>query len=114
VLVAVAQVLRQETRPRDLVGRYGGEEFLALLPGADAGQGAEAAERLRAAVAALRFSRRTLRVTASFGVAARGSRLGLGSGSDEIDSLVRCADKALYAANQGGRDRVCVRMPGQE
>lgn len=114
VLVAVAEVLRQQTRPRDLVGRYGGEEFCALLPGADAGQGAEAAERLRAVVAALRFSRRTLRVTASFGVAARDSGLGLGSDPNEIDSLVQCADKALYAAKQGGRDQVCVRTPGQE
>jgi len=107
VLIRVADALREVIRAPDLVGRYGGEEFCVLLPGADVHQATEVAERLRAAVAALRFSREKLKVTASFGVAVQTSD-DRSNSPENIDNLVRRADRALYAAKDAGRDRVRV------
>jgi diguanylate cyclase (GGDEF)-like protein len=98
----VAAVLRQELRAVDLPARVGGEEFAVLLP-QTAGQGAlEAAERLRAAVAAQPISHQgaALAVTTSVGVACYPDH----AAGDQ--ALVQAADRALYAAKRAGRDRV--------
>jgi diguanylate cyclase (GGDEF)-like protein len=102
VLVAVAQVLREELRGIDLAVRHGGEEFLAVLPGTGAAQALEVAARLRERIARVRLSLpgASLGFTASIGAAT----LLPGEG---VANLVARADAALYAAKAAGRDR-CV------
>jgi diguanylate cyclase (GGDEF)-like protein len=103
VLVGVADTLSDLIRDADIAGRYGGEEFCVLLPDCDGERAAEVAERLREAIADLRFSPRELRVTASLGVAT----LGPTAAPNSIDELIERADQALYRAKQDGRD--CIR-----
>jgi diguanylate cyclase (GGDEF)-like protein len=104
VLRDVARILRDSLRTVDSLGRYGGEEFAAILPHTDHEEALLTGERIRRAVAGhpFRIGPRELRVTVSVGVATYPS--------DVVDSpgaLVREADKALYRAKQAGRDRVC-------
>jgi diguanylate cyclase (GGDEF)-like protein len=109
VLQAVAQVLRGQQRPHDVVGRLGGEEFACVLPGADLDATARAAERLRGAVEALavEYEGRGFRVTVSLGCAAiKDATLLEGAVADELESLLRCADAALYEAKGHGRNRI--------
>jgi diguanylate cyclase (GGDEF)-like protein len=100
VLAAVATVLRSSVRDSDFVGRYGGEEFLILLPDTDKQQAAIVADKVRAAVANLGLSDIDQSVTASLGVAA------LPDDAGDADTLIRAADRALYAAKGNGRNRV--------
>lgn len=100
VLRAFAEVLRDTLRESDLAGRWGGEEFLLLLPGADEEGAAQLAERVRIGFAARRIpSVPELRVTASFGVAEY-------AGETNTEELLAAADDALYRAKRGGKDRV--------
>ncbi|NAZ76925.1 diguanylate cyclase [Kineococcus sp. T13] len=101
VLVAVAQALRTHARPEDVV-RYGGEEFVVLLPHLDASAATERAEELRRACAQLRLEVEDLRLTVSAGVATSPAH---GTTPDE---LLLAADRALYAAKSAGRDRVTL------
>jgi two-component system, cell cycle response regulator len=96
VLVAAADALQRALRAEDLLGRLGGEEFLAVLPDTAPEAAARAAERLRAAVA---DSGAPVRVTASVGWAVL-------QPGEAPDDLVGRADDALYLAKQEGRDRV--------
>jgi diguanylate cyclase (GGDEF)-like protein len=98
VLERVAHILKSEVRITDIVCRYGGEEFCVLLPDTDAHGSAEAAERLRQAIQERRPG--GLGVTCSFGVS------GCEFGADSPQALIDEADKALYAAKRGGRNRV--------
>ena len=98
-LVAAGDALARALRAEDVLGRLGGEEFLALLPDADEDAAARAAERLRAAVAG---AGGPVPVTASVGWAVL-------QDSEVPDELVRRADTALYNAKAAGRD--CVRGP---
>jgi diguanylate cyclase (GGDEF)-like protein len=103
VLRQVAEVLRTTAREIDRVGRYGGEEFLVLLPGASADDGAAFAERVRREIEAREFAYDggTLRRTISAGVAAWPD--------PEIphrEALIKAADDALYTAKESGRNRV--------
>lgn len=106
VLVEVARRVDASLRPSDHVGRYGGEEFLVVLPGANAAGGEIVAERLRAVIAAEKIDAQgtPLTVTASFGVAA------VAGGSDfaSVEELLKAADTALYEAKELGRNRVSV------
>ena len=100
VLRAFADVLRDTVRESDVAGRWGGEEFLLLLPGADIDGAAQFAERVRAGLASRRIpSAPELRVTASFGVAEY-------AGESNTEQLVAAADSALYRAKRAGKDRV--------
>ena len=102
VLRTFAGVLRATVRDSDLAGRWGGEEFLLLLPGADAAGGAQLAERVREAFAEHSFKGRDgqrVRVTCSFGVAQHRP------GADERE-LFSAADRALYRAKRQGKNRV--------
>jgi diguanylate cyclase (GGDEF)-like protein len=97
----LAQILRTVMRDVDRVGRFGGEEFIVLLPGTSASEALSAAERLRDAL--LRrpwaWQGEVLRLTVSTGVAAwRGPH-------DEVDLLLKRADAAMYRAKSLGRDR---------
>ena len=99
VLREVADRLRLELRTSDLVYRFGGEEFLILLPGHDIDDALLVAERLRKAVAAAEPA--GLRVTLSAGAASvRGADV-------RFKDIVGAADAALYEAKRAGRNRVC-------
>jgi diguanylate cyclase (GGDEF)-like protein len=107
VLVAVAQVLREELRGIDLAVRHGGEEFLAVLPGTGTRQALDVAARLRARIAREPVTLPPdviLGVTASIGVATL-------LPGESVASLVARADAALYAAKAAGRD-CCVAAEG--
>jgi diguanylate cyclase (GGDEF)-like protein len=100
VLKAFADVLRETVRESDVAGRWGGEEFVLLLPGADLDGALQLAERVRVGLAAQKIpSAPDLRVTASFGVAEYG-------GQSNSEQLVAAADRALYRAKRAGKDRV--------
>ncbi len=108
VLKAVAAVVKQETRAHDLVGRFGGEEFVALLPSTSKEDAIVTAERIRQRVSELIISTTTnegeavdiKRQTASIGVAC----YPLDGAS--IEEVMASADAAVYAAKDGGRNRV--------
>jgi len=106
VLIASADVLQKTVRQNDRVGRYGGEEFLLVLPGTD-GEGARRiAERCRQQIEALDVllsDGRRVRVSASMGLYCNDKDRTAG-----IETLLRRADKALYIAKQEGRNRVVV------
>jgi two-component system, cell cycle response regulator len=106
VLREGAAVLRRCLRSTDILGRYGGEEFLAVLPQVDLESARLAAERLRLGLEGTRVSLPTgseVRITASFGVASRDDLPGLLT----TDLLVSLADRRLYEAKAAGRN--CIR-----
>jgi diguanylate cyclase (GGDEF)-like protein len=100
VLAAVGVVLATSSRASDFGGRFGGEEFVVLLPDTDRDSAAEIAERIRVAVSALDIVGVSRPITASFGVAA------IPEDADEPTLLLRGADRALYLAKSRGRNRV--------
>lgn len=100
VLCSVVQVLQARVRSQDLVGRYGGEEFLVVLPGTDVAGALLLASDLRKAVESPADA---IGVTVSIGVF--GGQLEPG---DSWDLLVAAADRALYLAKENGRNRVEV------
>lgn len=108
VIVAVAEVLRSGLRADvDVAGRYGGEEFLLLMPQTGAEGTRIAAERLRARIEERSIEAGTekpLAVTMSFGVTELGA-------DDTAETLLARADRALYASKEGGRNRVTVMEP---
>lgn len=108
LLAAVGAALRAEVRGHDVVGRYGGEEFVALLTGASAATARQVAERLRETVAAstVAIGEVTIGATATLGVATW-SPDGAAARPD-LDALVARADAAMYRGKQAGRDRVVV------
>jgi diguanylate cyclase (GGDEF)-like protein len=103
VLVELTKRIASSLRPYDAAGRYGGEEFIVLLPGCNQQTASKIAERLRSLVAEAPVATASglIHCTMSFGVAA-----GEGSAIPDIDSLIRCADEALYRAKELGRNRV--------
>jgi diguanylate cyclase (GGDEF)-like protein len=107
VLAAVGDVLADSIRDSDVAGRFGGEEFLVLLPRTDAGGARTFAEKLRRAVSRTNVAGLDRGVTASIGVAV--------FPDDAVDreTLLRLADRALYAAKAGGRNLVCHLADGQ-
>jgi diguanylate cyclase (GGDEF)-like protein len=109
VLLTLARLLLQNVRAADVCGRYGGEEFLLLLPKAEPGTAYELAERLRRQIHGLEMAElQGTRVTASFGVA----ELDLEGPAVSGDHLIRRADEALYRAKRLGRNRVCSGSDG--
>jgi diguanylate cyclase (GGDEF)-like protein len=102
-LVAVAEALLTELRPTDLLGRYGGEEFVALLDGAQAQQAMHVATRLCRRVHRLEIpaAADSLLLSISIGVAMR-------QDGDDVAALVDRADQAMYDAKLNGRNRACL------
>lgn len=108
VLAGVAKTLARHLRQNDFIMRYGGEEFVALLPGTGIGAARAVFERLREAVAADTHESpgdEGFQVTVSIGVATHNDA---GNKAATAMDLVRLADKALYAAKNAGRNRVCI------
>ena len=103
VLREAARRFKGALRVYDIIGRFGGEEFIAIFPNCDLDGGVAAAERLRCELAKtpIRFGDAEINVTCSLGVAS-------GRASHELDAsaLVATADAALYDAKGSGRDRV--------
>ncbi|GAB7191480.1 histidine kinase N-terminal 7TM domain-containing protein [Kineococcus sp. NUM-3379] len=106
VLIGMARALAQGVGERELLARFGGEEFVAVLPGSCLGDALERAEALRvrcARVEAAGAGGAAVRTTMSIGVATLDAGVHT---ADAVQSLLLAADGALYAAKAGGRDRV--------
>lgn len=104
VLAEVAGIMAEQLRMPDKLGRYGGEEFLIVLPHTSLAHGRKIAERVRAAVGGARFTAgdRRLSLTVSLGVTQ--FRKG-----EDLEQLLTRVDQALYDAKTAGRNRVAVR-----
>ena len=102
VLRALAAACRQGLRQLDVIGRYGGEEFVVLLPETSAAVAQETAERLRRSVEQLRVPAAAgeIRLSVSIGVATAGAQ------TESVAALINQADRALYEAKRSGRNRV--------
>jgi diguanylate cyclase (GGDEF)-like protein len=106
VLADFAARLRAAIRTADVPGRYGGEEFCVLLPGATIAKACSVAERIRASVAAGPLGGLPGMTTVSIGATAS-------TDSDcSIDELLAQADSALYRAKRAGRNRVVAKAKG--
>ncbi len=117
VLRAVATVLRTETRVYDSVGRFGGEEFVVLMPDSPKGSVLAAAERIRSRVAELRVSARRGEMADLDGVTVPPVVTGLSAsvgvaiypdGGTDVPQVLRSADAAVYQAKRQGRNRVMM------
>ena len=104
VLRVFGNLMKHNARASDIICRYGGEEFLLVLPGMTQEGALERAEQLRRAMAAMRFSygASQIMVTASFGIAVFPSH------GRTTDELIAAADTALYSAKAAGRNRVSL------
>ena len=102
VLIAVSQQLNNQIQDHDLVGRFGGEEFILILKQSSALKARQIAERCRAAIEDLVIQNENgcaIRITASFGIALATDKL-------KPQQLLDQADKALYAAKASGRNQI--------
>lgn len=101
ILIALADILRLNSRSSDIVCRYGGEEFLIALPATDLNTALQRAEQYRSAFAAsvVSWQEHRLQSTISLGVASYPSQ------AEDTQALLRCADIALYKAKSDGRNR---------
>ena len=100
VLKKIADVIQKGVRATDIIGRWGGEEFLILSPETDVAGGISLAEKMRTLLEAADFAE-IGGMTASFGVAAFDQ-------SDDIEAVIGRADAGLYAAKNGGKNRTEV------
>ena len=107
VLSEVARRIGRIIRGEDVAFRFGGEEFLALLPGASLEQAERVAERLRTAIGEqpVEIGKHRLGLTASFGV------VQYLPGKESWDDCIKRVDEALYRAKRGGRDRISRHVP---
>ena len=104
VLVNVAKCLANNLRDRDMIGRFGGEEFILLLPNTKPAQAYSVAERCRVAIAELSFmseDHQEFSISASFGISSTLS-------ANEPHLIISQADQALYAVKAAGRNQVKV------
>lgn len=103
VLRLVARVLSRNMRSADFIARFGGEEFVILMPSTSAEEGSKAIEKLRVAISKspFNFHGKPVTITMSFGIAETQE-------GDTAESVFERADGALYKAKQTGRNRVCI------
>ena len=113
VLQRFTRQLQTCARPYDFLGRYGGEEFVVCLAGADRLQAGLVAERMRKQIEDMEImlpdDTRSIQITASFGVASYSIEAG-----EHFDLLIKRADDALYLAKNKGRNCVCNSMPPRD
>lgn len=108
VLAEVAAVLSEHLRMPDKVGRYGGEEFLIVLPHTTLVQGRKIAERVRAAVGSTRVQAGGKRLPLTVSLGLTQFRKG-----EDLEQLLTRVDQALYDAKSAGRNRVGIRKPAR-
>lgn len=103
ILCEFAKLIKSQLRDIDILGRWGGEEFVILLPSTDFRMAYDVAERARVAISSHRFTTgsKVLSMTASFGVAFRATPY-------KLEDIVKHADEALYLAKREGRNIVCT------
>lgn len=104
VLTSVAAILKRCVRAEDVVGRFGGEEFILILKAADLPQALEVAERCRQAIEHEKILLNTgqnIQISASFGIA-------IAQHGQSKEAVLRLADQALYQAKAQGRNRICT------
>lgn len=106
VLAGMADLVRKNIRASDVLGRWGGEEFIVICPETDIHGAAAMAEKMRAAIEAHKFPQLPSR-TASFGVAAHVP-------GQSVEQLMARVDRALYRAKENGRNRVEIAGPLDE
>jgi diguanylate cyclase (GGDEF)-like protein len=120
LLRAAADACRASVRATDLVGRWGGEEFLAVLPDTGAAAAADVMERMRASIAsacAVAADGTRVGCTASIGVASLATTRPAAADADgpaaahALEALVALADRRMYAAKAAGKDRVDAGLP---
>ena len=106
VLKTVAETMKKSLRKQDIVSRWGGEEFLTLLPETPLGGAKLVAERLRKKIeeTKISFANQSLHVTVTVGVAEYDERLGM-------DHSINLADRALYEGKQTGRNKIVLFNP---
>ena len=102
LIILVARTLREQCRKVDTLARWGGEEYLVLLPETTTEEAMSSANRIRKAFAAKSVGTEQGRVQATISVGVASIR-----GSESIDRLLQRADEALYRAKSEGRNRVC-------
>ncbi len=98
VLIDVSELVLQQTRAADVVGRWGGEEFMVLMPQTDIEQAKTVAEKLRTVIAEHEFDKVNA-VSASFGLTQFVK-------NETSESLYKRVDEALYIAKKNGRNRI--------
>ncbi len=106
-LKTVAGILKNSLRSADIVGRYGGDEFMLILPETSVHGAAEFAERTRASIEGARIAirgKKSVRLSISLGV----TNLGIRRKKMDVDSMIKNADSALYYAKRTGRNRICI------
>ena len=107
-LQQVAKILKEDLRIYDRIGRWGGEEFILILPDTQLMDAAKVAERIRARTAEMEMSLENgeeFSVQISLGIASTASQF------SSLTKLIDAADQALYQAKQTGRNRVCIFEP---
>jgi len=104
VIMQIADICRQQKRKSDIIARFGGEEFLILLPETELTAAQRVAERLRRKVEKSVFSVVSKAITTTISIGVAETNLTMAS----IFDLIKLADKALYSAKDCGRNRVCA------
>jgi diguanylate cyclase (GGDEF)-like protein len=102
VIIEFGEILKACVRDEDILSRFGGEEFLILLPQSNINGAVELAQRIRLATEnrSIKIKNDTIKFTASFGVTSFRE-------TDDIENNIKSADEALYKAKEGGRNQVC-------
>jgi len=104
VIRSLAWLLKQRLRKTDLVGRYGGEEFIVILPGSNAEQGFEVLDRIRRDFAQIKYPYKETWFSTTFSAG-----LSQFPSSLNADALIKDADDALFDAKRGGRNQLIWR-----
>jgi diguanylate cyclase (GGDEF)-like protein len=106
LLVKVAQATNAQVRASDVVARYGGDEFIVMLPHATAQKALLIAERIRISIAAIpvEIDKEPFVITLSIGIAeTRYEPM-----DENVERIIQCADEAMYKAKQSGRNRTVI------